>query len=88
MAYSVLGGKNIGYGKVTLVATDPSVDTLSLKIVLVPLTLSVGLKVTGSPITVRVGIPNSVVLIWTVIGAFPESTDEKNKSTAVKNAPF
>ena len=47
-----------------------------------------GLSVTGNPITVLVGVPSSTVLISTFTGAFPESFLAKNKSTAVKNAPF
>ena len=47
-----------------------------------------GLNVTGNPITVLVGVPSSTVRISTFTGAFPESLLAKNKSTAVKNAPF
>jgi hypothetical protein len=35
-----------------------------------------------------VGVPSSTVLISTFTGALPPSFVAKNKSTAVKNAPF
>jgi hypothetical protein len=35
-----------------------------------------------------VGVPSSTVLISTFTGAFPASFLAKNKSTAVKKAPF
>ena len=59
---------------------------MSLPSTSVPTTES-GERTTGVPITLRVGIPNSVVLIWKVIGADFWSHLAKNTSTAVKNAP-
>ena len=73
-AYSLPGAKKIGSGNVTFVATSPVLDVWIFWTMLPLASTLVGLNVTVLPITVLVGNPNSVVLIWTLTGAFPEST--------------
>ena len=81
----------MGSGNLTLVATSP-VDEVLITCVLVgtPPTFRVsnGVRITGFPIVVNVGVPSSVVLTSTLSGALPLSTVAKNKSTEVKNTPF
>ena len=81
----------MGSGNVTLVPFSPSVDVLFLSKISLPSssvpTTESGFKVTVLPITLLVGIPSWVVLIWILTGELLGSTFAKYISTAVKYAP-
>ena len=76
-AYSCPGARKIGVGNNISVATSPLSEVW----------ISSGSNSTESPIAIRVGVPNSIVLTWTMSGWLPFGLLATNISAFVKKTP-